>query len=181
MVPCSSLTLTMFGERDKALLRGTLVGGVCNGFLLEKVKGQRVSCRFCWGTDSDGRLFWECPFQPQVEIREHPESHDLMEMDKSFWPRCLLWHGWLPLLPVVSGGSPWAGSPREGAANLLECALGRYSSDALTEWQLPGGFDAVAAAGRVAAEPDVWTDGSLVDDKVSGSSFCWSGLFHLPL
>ena len=34
-------------------------------------------------------------------------------------------------------GSPWAGRPREGAANLLECALERYSSDALTEWQLP--------------------------------------------
>ena len=34
-------------ERDKALLRGILVSGVWNGFLLEKVKGQRVPCRFC--------------------------------------------------------------------------------------------------------------------------------------
>ena len=33
-----------------------------------------------------------------LEIREHPEFHDLMEMDKSSWPRCLLGHGWLPLL-----------------------------------------------------------------------------------
>ena len=166
MVPCSSSTLTMFG-RDKALLRGILVGGVWNGFLLEKVKGQRVPCRFCGGTDSDRHLFGECPFL-RAEIREHPEFHDLMEMDKSSWPRCLLWHGWLPKLSGVNGGSPWAGSLWEGAANLLECALGRYSSDALTEWQLPVGFDAVASARRVAAEPDVWTDGSLVDDKVSG-------------
>ena len=49
----------------------------------------------------------------------------------------------------------------------LDCALGRYSSDALTEWQLPVGFDAVAAARRVAAEPEVCTGGSSVDDKVS--------------
>ena len=32
-------------ERDKALLRSILVGGVWNGFLLEKVKGQPVPCR----------------------------------------------------------------------------------------------------------------------------------------
>ena len=71
----------------------------------------------------------------------------------------------------------WAGRNREGAANLLECALGRYSSDAHTEWQLPGGFDAVASSRRAAAEPDVWTDGSLVDDKVSGSSSAGAGCF----
>ena len=84
-------------ERDKALLRGVLVGGVWNGFLLGKVKGCHVPCRFCGGDDNDGHLFWDCTFPPLVEIRENPESHELMEMDKSFWPRCLLWHGWLPM------------------------------------------------------------------------------------
>ena len=77
----------------------------------------------------------------------------------------------------MNGGPPWAGSRREGACNLLECALGRYSSDALTEWQLPVGFDAEGAAGRVAAEPDVWTDGSLVEDKVSCASSAGAGCF----
>ena len=43
-VLCSSLTLTTFGREDKALLRSILVGGVWNGFLLQKVKGQRVPC-----------------------------------------------------------------------------------------------------------------------------------------
>ena len=38
--------------------------------------------------------------------------------------RVLLWHGWLPLLSRVAGGSPWVENPAEGAANLLECALG---------------------------------------------------------
>ena len=83
----------------------------------------------------------------------------------------------MPLLSGVNGGSPWAGSPREGGSNLLECALGRCSSDALTEWQLPVGFDAEGAARRVVAEPSVWTDGSLVDDKVSGASSAGAGCF----
>ena len=91
-------------------------------------------------------FFWKCPFPHLVEIREHPEFHDLVETDKPSWPRRLLWHGWLPLLSGVSGGSPWAGSPREGASNHLESCLGRYSSDALAEWQPPVCFDAVASA-----------------------------------
>ena len=68
----------------------------------------------------------------------------------------------------MNGSSPWAGSLREGAANLLECALGRYSSDALAGWQLPFCFDAVTAARRVAAEPD---------DKISGASSAGAGCF----
>ena len=82
-------------ERDKALLRSILVGGVWNGFLLGRIHGQDVPCRFCGGRDHDGHLFWDFTFPPPVEIREHPEFHDLVEMDKTSWPRCLLWHGWL--------------------------------------------------------------------------------------
>ena len=67
--------------------------------------------------------------------------------------------------------------PAEGAGNLLECALGAYTSGLLVDWQLPVGFDAEGAAERVAAEPDVWTDGSLVQDKVSGASSSGSGFF----
>ena len=47
-------------ERDKGLLRIVLVRCVWNGFLLRKVKGQRVFCRFCGGDDNDGHLFWDC-------------------------------------------------------------------------------------------------------------------------
>ena len=65
-----------------------LVGGVWR-----KVRDQDVPCRFCGEHYHDGHLFWDCTFPPLVEIREHPEFHDLTEMDKSLWPRCLLWHG----------------------------------------------------------------------------------------
>ena len=68
-------------------------------------------------------FFGECTFPPLVEIREHPEFHDHMEMDKSSWPWCLLWHGWLPLSSGVNGCSPWAESPGECAANLRSWAV----------------------------------------------------------
>ena len=46
-------------ERDKALLRAIMVGGVWNGFLLSRVRGQAVPCRFCGAPDDDGHLFWD--------------------------------------------------------------------------------------------------------------------------
>ena len=79
----------------------------------------------------------------------------------------------------MNGSSPSAVSPQDGAANLLECALGRCSSDVLMELQSLVGFDAEGAAWRVAAGPDVWTDGSLVEDKVSGASSAGAGCLYL--
>ena len=65
------------GERDEALLRSIMVGGVWNGFLLGRILSQPTPCRFCGAPDGDGHLFWDCPFPPVVEIRENPEFHDL--------------------------------------------------------------------------------------------------------
>ena len=39
-----------------------------------------------------------------------------------------------------------------------------YSAAPLLEWRLPVGFHAESAALQVAVEPDVWTDGSRVED-----------------
>ena len=39
------------------------------------------------------------------------------------------------------------------------------------------GFDVEGAARRVADEPDVWTDGTLVDDEMSGISSAGAGCF----
>ena len=83
-------------DRDKALLRSVMVGGVWNVFFCWVGSGNSlfpvvfVVPRRSWS------LFWDCTFPPLVEIRERPEFHDLMELDKSSWPRCLLWHGWFP-------------------------------------------------------------------------------------
>ena len=90
-------------------------------------------------------FFWECTF---VEIRENPEFHNLMREDKAHWPRCLLWHGWLPMLSGVNGVLPWAAHASESALYLVEVALGRYSSGLVAEWGLPDGFDADEVAAR---------------------------------
>ena len=97
-------------DRDKALLRGILCGGVWNGFLLGKVQGENVPCRFCGGVDGDGHLCWECSFPSLVRIRDCPECHHIVNLDKTGWPRCLLWHGWLPALSGCAWGIPWAGA-----------------------------------------------------------------------
>ena len=160
-------------ERVKALLRGILFGGVWNGFLLGRVRGQPVPCRFCGGLDGDGHLFGDCTFPSLVEIRENPEFHDLMRMEKDHWPWSLLRRGWLPLLSGVNDA--------RGAGNLLESALGSYSSRLLFEWSLPNEFDADDAALRLHDNPNVWTDGSLVLDKVSGASSSGSGFMLISL
>ena len=61
-----------------------MVGGVWNGLLSGYgFRSQVIPCRFCGAPDGDGHLFWECIFPPIVEIREYPQFHDLMRMDKS--------------------------------------------------------------------------------------------------
>ena len=164
-------------ERDKALLRGVMVGGVWNGYLLGRARGQSVPCQFCGAPDNDGHLFGECTFPPLIEVRKNPEFHDLMRMDKGHWPRCLLWHGWLSLLSGVNGASPWAAHASASAGNLLEVALGSYSSRMLSDWSVLEDFDAAEAAAGMPCVPHVWTDGSLVLDEVTGISY--SGLVFL--
>ena len=79
---------------------------------------------------------------------------------------------------LVNGAAPWAGTAAEGAADLLE--LGSYSSRLLLEWDMPHEFDADDVAQLLPTDPHVWTDGSLVLDKVSGASSSGSGFYaHL--
>ena len=114
---------------------------------------------------------------PLVEIRENPEFHALMRLDKTHWPRCLYWHGWLSMLSGVNGASPWAVDAPESAAYLVEVALGRYSSGLITEWSLFDDFDHDRAASSLSDHPDVWTGGSLVLDHLTGVSSSGSGFF----
>ena len=177
MVPCSYSTLTMFGREIRRCFEISLLVVSGMGFFLGRFRVRMCLVGSVGVVIMTVIFLGDCTFPPLVEIREHPEFHDLMEMDQSSWSRCLFWHGWLPLLSGINGGSPWAQSPAEGAVNLLECSLGRYSFSQLSEWRLPLDFDVEGASRRVAEEPDVWTDGSLVDDKVSGVSSAGAGCF----
>ena len=161
-------------DRDKALLRGILSGGVWNGFLLGKVQGDVVPCRFCGGPDGDGHLFWECSYLPLVAIRESPEFHDIVNLDKAGWPRCLLWHGWLPALSGAEDGDPWAVDAEHVASKRLEVALGSYVA---VSQELGGGFLLAGDGVPLADAPDVWSDGSLVLDGFSGVGVAGCGVY----
>ena len=156
------------------MLRGIMAGGVWNGFLLGHARGEIVPCRFCGEADGDGHLLWECPHPPLVQIRENPEFHDLIQMDKRTWPRCLLWHGWLPALDDLGN---WATGPHDSAVNVIESRLGGYAAEGLNGWVTTDVWLAGVRTGDSCANPDVWTDGSLVRDKFSGVCCGGAGVF----
>ena len=116
--------------------------GVWNGFLLGKAKKEDVPCRFCGKRDGDGHLFWECPFLPLQHVRELPEFAYLVSLDRSKWPRCLLWHGWFPGLNGISHKDPWATSFGDLASFHLERCLGANPVDCAGSWTPPEYWDA---------------------------------------
>ena len=143
------------------LLRAILSGGVWNGFFLSKVKKEAVPCRFCGAPDNDGHLFWDCTFPPFVELRSQPEFLPLMSKDRTHWPRCLLWHGWLPGLSSRTLGTPWAISSSDLASSCLENALRPYPLSASSAWHPFWDQDDVQdMIDDVPVAPNIRTDGS---------------------
>ena len=61
-----------------------------------------------------------------VAVSDSPEFHETVNMDKAGWPRCLLWHGWLPALSGVVGDDPWAIDAGHVASKRLEVVHGSY-------------------------------------------------------
>ena len=139
--------------------------GVWNGFLLGKARKEDVPCRFCGKKDGDEHLFWECSFPPSLpqHVRELPEFAFLMSLDRSKWPRCLLWHGWLLGLRGIVHDDPWALSFDDLASFHLERCLGAYPVDFAAAWTPPEYWDAADIALEMPEHPNVWTDGRRED------------------
>ena len=114
-------------------------------------------------------MFWECSYSPLVAVRDSPEFHEIVNMDKAGWPRCLLWHGWLPALSGAVGDDPWAVDAGHVASKRLEVAHGSYVGAGR---ELGGEFSLVDGDVPLANAPDVWSDGSLVLDSFSGIWCC---------
>ena len=86
------------------------------------------------------------------------------------------------MLSGVNGASPWAVDASESAAYFAEVALGRNSSGLIAEWSPSDEFDRGIAVSSLLDHPDVWTDGSLVLDRVTGVSSSGAGFFaHQPV
>ena len=95
-------------------------------------------------------------------------------MDKAGWPRCLLWHGWLPALSGAVGDDPWAVDAGHVISKRLEVAHGSYVGAGR---ELGGEFSLVDGDVPLANAPDVWSDGSLVLDSFSGVGFAGCGVY----
>ena len=109
-----------------------------------------------------------------MAIRESPEFHGTVARDKSFWPRCLLWHGWLPALSGSEIGNPWAEGAGDVAFKRLEGAMGSYVAEGHhDEREFVFGSD----QRELADAPDVWSDGSLVVNEVSGLGVAGCGVY----
>ena len=124
------------------MLRAILCGRVWNGFFLGKAKKKYVPCRLRGNRDGDGHLFWECTFPSLLHVWEPPEFATFIALDRNNWPRCLLWHGWLPGLSSASERDPWATSLRDLAYCGHECRLGAYPGDTSAFWTPPECWDA---------------------------------------
>ena len=74
------------------------------------------------------------------------------------------------MLAGVNGASLWAADASESASYLVEAALGGYTSRLINEWGPPDEYDRVQVASLVPDHPNVWSDGSLVLDRVTGVS-----------
>ena len=162
MVLINYLFLPIFGNETKCCFEPFfLVKFGMASFLLSKVKKEDVPCRFCGAPDNDGHLFWDCTFPPFVELRNKPEFLPLMNKDRTHWPRCLLWHGWLPGLSSRTIGTPWAIASSDLASSCLETALGPYPLSASFAWHRFWDQDDVQdMIDDVPVAPNIWTDGS---------------------
>ena len=96
----------------------------------------------------------------------------LIQREKRTWPTCLLWHGWLPALDGTGG---WAVGV---SAHVLDSSWG-YTPHILGDWTGSEDFATGASSGVLAANLDVWTDGSAVRDEVTGVCCGKAGVFAM--
>ena len=139
--------------------------GVWNGFLLGKTQRGRCSLPVLWECRWGWSSLLGLPFSPFVQIREHPEFLPLMSCDRSTWPRCLAWHGWLPALSPRRFGSPWAVATTDWVDVALETALGFYPVHPGEVWKPNWDPDDISdLADCVPDHPNIWTDASRDED-----------------
>ena len=115
---------------------------------------------------------------PLQHVRELPEFAFLLSLDRSKWPRCFLWHGWLPGLNGMVHDKPWALSFGDLASFHLERCLGVYPVGFDGCWTPPEYWDADDIAVEMSEHPNTWTDGSREDfSSVGGFEVAGAGVF----
>ena len=110
-------------------------------------------------------------------VRELPEFAYLMSLDRSKWPRCLLWHGWLPGLSCNGERDSWAASFCQLDCFELESCLGAYPADCSGHCTPPDYWDADDIALEMSDHPNIYSDGSREDfSSVGGFEVAGAGV-----
>ena len=112
-----------------------------------------------------------------MHFPSHPEFVPLMKRDRSKWPRCWLWHGWLPGLSSLDQRDPWPASLGQLAERALESSLGAYPAGDAHLWVAPDLWDADDLALEMVDRPNIWTDGSREEYPVGGFEVAGSGVY----
>ena len=116
-----------------------------------------------------------------MHVGELPEFLSIMSLARSKWPRCLLWHGWLPGLGGAGGRDPWAASSGQLACCDLERCLGAYLVDGSAFWTLPDYWDVDDLASKMPGAPNIWTSGSREDfSLIGGLELSGAGVYACP-
>ena len=114
---------------------------------------------------------------PIPHVRQLPEFLPLVSLDRSNWPRCLMWHGWLPRLCLYREQTPGLLPFGQLASCALEWCGGAYPADNSGYWTTPDFWDADDLALEVTDELNIWTDGSLEDYPVGGFEVAGAGVY----
>ena len=119
-----------------------------------------------------------CPPLSLQHVRDLPEFAYLMSLDRSKWPRCLLWHGCLPGLNGIDKRDPRAASFGDSASFHLERCLGAHPVDCAGSWTPPDCWDADDIALEMPEYPNIWTDGSREDfSSIGGFEVAGAGVY----
>ena len=101
-----------------------------------------------------------------------------MNLDRSTWPRCLAWHGWLPALSPRRVNPPWAVAKVDRIDAALETALGAYPVHLGGAWKPEWDPEDISdLADVVPPHPDIWTDGSRDEDLDAMVGVAGAGAF----
>ena len=132
---------------------------------------------FVVGQMEMGICFANVPFPPCCMSGNFQSFFRSMSLDRSGWPRCLLWHGWLPGLSLYGERDPWAASFGQLACSALECCLGAYLADNSSFWTPPDFWDVDDIALEMTDAPFIWTNGSGEPHPVGGFQVAGAGVY----
>ena len=89
-----------------------------------------------------------------------------------------LWHGWL-LAPILAETPLGRLLSRILPIKKLQCAYGAKTDDILMAWNVDQRFVDTLESSVLADNRDVWTDGCLVADDLTGSAAGVLGFTHM--